>query len=71
MGSATEMYFYGTKYIFICLGMILGVIPAVYLFLPVFHEMKVSSAYEVGPIKCFQENFIRRIFISVFREEIR
>lgn len=48
LGSTTEMYFYGTNFMFFGLGGILAGIASAYLFLPVFYEMGLSSTYEVS-----------------------
>lgn len=48
LGNPTEMYFYGTKYMFVCIGIILTGVASAFVFLPVFHEMELSSTYEVN-----------------------
>lgn len=47
LGTATEMYLYGTKYIFIIIITIFSTIVISYVYLPIFHELQLTSAYEV------------------------
>lgn len=41
------MYLYGTKYAFMSIGTIMIGLVGGKVFLPVFHDMKLSSTYEV------------------------
>ena len=43
----TEVYFYGTSYTYVVLGILLANVACKYLFLPVLYEMELSSTYEV------------------------
>ncbi|GBP13177.1 Sodium-coupled monocarboxylate transporter 1 [Eumeta japonica] len=48
LGSPTEMYLYGTQYAFIMGGIILMSLVMTQVYLPVFHDLKITSNYEVG-----------------------
>jgi len=48
LGTPTEMYLYGTQYWVIALSFILVMASSAYLYMPVFYELQVTSAYEVG-----------------------
>ena len=47
LGNPTETYIYGTGYLWIFIGTILTAIAGGTIFLPVFHDMQLSSTYEV------------------------
>jgi len=47
LGISNENYMHGTMFVLINLGYGLGTPIATYLFLPVFYNMRVTSAYEV------------------------
>ncbi|XP_037298838.1 sodium-coupled monocarboxylate transporter 1 [Manduca sexta] len=46
LGTPTEMYLYGTSYVFSLIGAFMMSIIISYTFLPVFHELQLTSAYE-------------------------
>ncbi|CAH0724684.1 unnamed protein product, partial [Brenthis ino] len=46
LGSPTEVYMYGTQYAYIIGGIILMTIVMTQVYLPVFHELKITSNYE-------------------------
>ncbi|KAG6447351.1 hypothetical protein O3G_MSEX004937 [Manduca sexta] len=46
LGTPTEMYVYGTSYVFSLIGAFMMSIIISYTFLPVFHELQLTSAYE-------------------------
>ncbi|CAG9563498.1 unnamed protein product [Danaus chrysippus] len=48
LGSPTEVYMYGTQYSYILGGIILMTIVMTQVYLPVFHELKITSNYEGG-----------------------
>jgi solute carrier family 5 (sodium-coupled monocarboxylate transporter), member 8/12 len=48
IGVSNENYQYGTQFIIINLSYGLATPIAAYLFLPVFYNMRVTSAYEVN-----------------------
>lgn len=47
LGLPTEMYLFGTEYLFVLVAVFLSGIAGGKVFLPVFHDMQLSSAYEV------------------------
>ncbi|KAJ4433288.1 hypothetical protein ANN_15547 [Periplaneta americana] len=47
LGVPTEIYVYGTLYMWICVTSILLGIGNYYIFLPVFYELQLTSTYEV------------------------
>ncbi|XP_032528970.2 sodium-coupled monocarboxylate transporter 1-like isoform X1 [Danaus plexippus] len=46
LGSPTEVYMYGTQYAYIMGGIFLMTIVMTQVYLPVFHELKITSNYE-------------------------
>ncbi|EEB11028.1 sodium/solute symporter, putative [Pediculus humanus corporis] len=46
LGNPTEAYLYGTAYFFTIFVLMIVSFPASYVFLPVFHDMKLASTYE-------------------------
>ncbi|CAG9581219.1 unnamed protein product [Danaus chrysippus] len=46
LGSPTEVYMYGTQYSYIMGGIFLMTIVMTQVYLPVFHELKITSNYE-------------------------
>ncbi|XP_064456965.1 uncharacterized protein LOC135367605 [Ornithodoros turicata] len=46
LGTAAEMYNYGTQYIFILFAYCLVIPAAAYLYMPVFYELHLTSTYE-------------------------
>lgn len=48
LGSPTEVYMYGTQYGYIMGGIFLMSIVMTQVYLPVFHELKITSNYEVN-----------------------
>ena len=47
LGTATEMYRFGTQYMLIILSYFIVIPSAAYLYMPVFYRLGVTSAYEV------------------------
>ena len=52
VGIPTEFYFYGTTYGYLMLSYVIGYPIAAFLFLPVFHKLRVTSGYEVIFVLC-------------------
>lgn len=48
LGTSTEIYIYGTQYVFILLGPTMMGIFMHFVIIPVFHDLKVISMYEVS-----------------------
>ncbi|XP_049287558.1 sodium-coupled monocarboxylate transporter 1-like [Anopheles funestus] len=46
LGTSTEIYVYGTQYCYIVFAVILMGFVLHHIFLPVFHELQITSAYE-------------------------
>ncbi|XP_050069302.1 sodium-coupled monocarboxylate transporter 1-like [Anopheles maculipalpis] len=46
LGTATEIYLYGTQFCYIVISMMLAGTLMHYLFLPVFHELQITSTFE-------------------------
>ncbi|XP_047022008.1 sodium-coupled monocarboxylate transporter 1-like [Helicoverpa zea] len=46
LGIPTELYIYGTPYVFTLIGTLLMSVIISYTFLPILHELKLTSAYE-------------------------
>ncbi|EGK97435.1 AGAP013403-PA [Anopheles gambiae str. PEST] len=46
LGTATEIYVYGSQFCYIVFSMVLAGLLMNYLFLPVFHELQITSTYE-------------------------
>lgn len=51
LGLPTEVYSYGIQYLYVSLGVIsMGFIMSIY-YLPVFHDLNITSTYEVSALK--------------------
>uniref|UniRef100_A0A182SMM3 Uncharacterized protein n=1 Tax=Anopheles maculatus TaxID=74869 RepID=A0A182SMM3_9DIPT len=48
LGTSTEIYVYGTQYCYIVFAVIIMGFVMHHVFLPVFHELQITSAYEGG-----------------------
>lgn len=48
LGTSTEIYVYGTQYCYIVFAVIMMGFVMHHVFLPVFHELQITSAYEVS-----------------------
>uniref|UniRef100_A0A182LRU4 Sodium/solute symporter n=1 Tax=Anopheles culicifacies TaxID=139723 RepID=A0A182LRU4_9DIPT len=48
LGTSTEIYVYGTQYCYIVIAVVLMGFVMHHIFLPVFHELQITSAYEGG-----------------------
>lgn len=46
LGTATEMYVYGTQYLLIILSYCFVIPATAYLYMPIFYKLQVTSAYE-------------------------
>lgn len=46
LGTPTEIYVYGVQYMFIVIGVLLMGVVMSFVFLPVFHDLKLTSTYE-------------------------
>lgn len=46
-GTSTEIYVYGSQYAFILIGYIIATAIIHYTIIPIFHELQITSAYEV------------------------
>lgn len=47
LGTPTELYIYGTAYLFSFIGTLIMSIVVFYTFLPVLYDLQLTSAYEV------------------------
>lgn len=47
LGSSTEIYLYGVQYMFFLLVSFLAGFVISYIYLPVFHDLQLTSIYEV------------------------
>ena len=57
LGTPTEIYVYGTQYIYIVFGLItMGFIMAS-AYLPVFHSLQLTSAYEVNQTLFYHKQY--------------
>lgn len=48
LGTPTEIYIYGTQYLYIIGAIITMGFVMMYVYLPVFHDLKLVSTYEVS-----------------------
>lgn len=46
LGTPTEIYVHGTSYLFICCTVFFVTLATSFVYLPVFHELKLTSTYE-------------------------
>jgi solute carrier family 5 (sodium-coupled monocarboxylate transporter), member 8/12 len=47
LGTPTEIYIYGIQYLYIMGGIITMGFVMMYIYLPVFHDLKLTSTYQV------------------------
>lgn len=55
LGTPTEIYVYGIQYMYVVGGVITMGFVMMYVYLPVFHDLKLTSTYEVrmvDPLSC-------------------
>lgn len=48
LGTPTEIYVYGIQYMFIVFGIITMGFAMAYIYLPVFHDLQLTSTYQVS-----------------------
>ena len=48
LGTPSEIYVYGTVYVYLAISYFTGIPIAAYFYLPIFHRLKLTSAYEVS-----------------------
>lgn len=65
LGTATEMYRFGTQYMVIMLSYFIVIPSAAYLYMPVFYRLEVTSAYEVRCQSRPHEFFLINAFFSL------
>uniref|UniRef100_A0A336MSE1 CSON003951 protein n=1 Tax=Culicoides sonorensis TaxID=179676 RepID=A0A336MSE1_CULSO len=55
LGTSTEIYVYGTQYCYIFIAIVLTGVVLHYVYLPVYHELQLTSTYEMLwlPIVCY------------------
>lgn len=47
LGIATEIYVYGTQYTYGTIGVIIMGVAMTFIYMPVFHDLGLTSTYEV------------------------
>lgn len=47
LGVPTEVYYYGTQYLFISVVNVVVIFVVLHIYLPVFYELQITSVYEV------------------------
>jgi Na+/proline symporter len=50
LGTSTEIYLYGYQYAYILVGYVIATIIIHYTVIPIYHELQITSAYEVGHV---------------------
>lgn len=48
LGTPAEVRYYGTKVVYVVIGLLLAAIIVSIIFVPKYHAMKFTSAYQVG-----------------------
>ena len=48
LGTPAEIYTFGTVYFYLAISYYTGLPIAAYFYLPVYHKLKLTSAYEVS-----------------------
>lgn len=48
LGTPTEIYVYGTQYLFVVFGIAAMGFAMVHIYLPVFHDLQLVSTYHVS-----------------------
>lgn len=64
-GTSTEIYLYGTQYCFILFAVIISALIMHYTLIPTFHELQITSTYEVMSSQQ-QQHRRRYFFIFIF-----
>ncbi|XP_068084313.1 sodium-coupled monocarboxylate transporter 1-like [Anabrus simplex] len=62
IGTSTELYLYGTQYLYICFGVVLMGFAMTYAYLPVLHDLQLTSIYEYWELRFNKQ---ARLFGSV------
>lgn len=75
LGNPAEMYNYGTQFVLIGVAYLLTTPIAAYLFMPVYHRLGLTSAYEVRIQNIFNFEvwackFIASFFIAVLGDAL-
>jgi len=65
LGVSSEMYMKGTTYFWYTIGVILGIPMAMFIYLPVFYNLKLVSAYEYLELR-FKSRPVRLIGTTLF-----
>ncbi|KAK8766976.1 hypothetical protein V5799_006244 [Amblyomma americanum] len=52
LGTASEMYVAGTQYVVMCVSYCFVIPAAAYFYMPVFHHLQLTSAYEANVLTC-------------------
>lgn len=52
LGTASEVYLAGTQYVIICVSYCFVIPATAYFYMPVFHHLQLTSAYEVST-RCY------------------
>lgn len=52
LGTASEVYLAGTQYVVICVSYCFVIPATAYFYMPVFHHLQLTSAYEVST-RCY------------------
>ncbi len=60
LGLPTEVYLHGIQYVYVSLGVLLMGFVMSYFYLPVFHDLHITSTYEV------YFNFFFMLFLMFF-----
>lgn len=62
LGTPTEIYIYGTQYMYIIGAIIAMGFVMMYVYLPVFHDLKLVSTYEVSNFSIIKQSKYFNLF---------
>lgn len=63
LGTPTEIYIYGTQYMYIIGAIITMGLVMMHVYLPVFHDLKLVSTYEVRYFSINKQSKLTYLFI--------
>ena len=66
LGNGAEAYHYGTQLSMMSVGAMLGILAAAYIFLPVFHQLNITSTNEVSCVFTNSNHVPNEAFLYTF-----
>lgn len=70
LGTSTEIYLYGTQYCYILIAVVLTCVVMYSIIIPIFHDLKITSTYEVSFSILIQCTYFEHKLFSVLGMQI-